>query len=84
MEKMENQVKNNDDDIVVIGDSTVWRTIVKVYEEDEWCDTTMAMQLKNGVLVRTLYNDDEGSSQAMQFIPDAVLETDNEGRTYIK
>lgn len=75
-------MEENNLDIQYMGDSRVWKIITKVWsEDDEWCDTTMAMEVPGGIALRTQYNSTDGCSETMIFIPNAKLE-EKEDNTY--
>ena len=88
-EEYENEFDSDEeyDDTEYEGDNTIWKVLVRAWSnEKEWCDTTMAMQLPNGVLIRTQYTTDDGmgDAEALQFIPNVHLEQDHEDRWVIK
>lgn len=70
-------------DLEYEGDNSLWKLIAKkISEEGGYLDTTYAMEVPGGVLVRTSTTRDTGSSEALCFIPSARLEkNENENWT---
>lgn len=74
------------DDVQFSGNNELWKVLVKAWsDEDEWVDTTMAMQIGNGVLIRSTYQsaDESVCSESSVFVPNVKLQKDTNGNYFV-
>lgn len=68
------------DDVQFSGTQDLWKVLTKAYsEEDEWSDSTVAMKVPGGVVIRSVFYNDDTNSMAMVFVPGADLKQNEEG-----
>ena len=71
-----------EDDVEFFGNQKLWKVLTKAYsDEDEWNDTTLAMEVPGGVVLRSTYYDgmNEVCSMSMVFIPGCKLKENDNG-----
>jgi hypothetical protein len=74
------EAKEKISDIEVVGNGDLWQFLCQTSSKSEgWMQTTRAMQVGNGCLVRVTTQQGNNVAEALQFVPKCLIVDDENG-----